>query len=65
MNELDGPKYKLAINGYEVELAPETITLKGVDYELTPSKMVEILFDLIRDEYIRRVEALEESFEEN
>lgn len=63
--DFEGPEYTLVINGHEVRLAPETITLKGVDYELTPSKMIEILFDLIRGEYIRRVEALEESFEEN
>lgn len=61
MNELDGPKYKLVINGYEVELAPETITIAGTDHELTPAKMVGILFDLIKAEYIRRVEAGEDN----
>ena len=60
MNETEGPEYTLSINGHEVRLAPETITLKGVDYELTPPKMLSILFDLIKAEYIRRVEAGEE-----
>lgn len=61
MNEIDGPNYTLAINGHEVRLAPETVTIAEADHELTPAKMIAILFDLIRAEYIRRVEAGKES----